>query len=98
VLNRDEVKDYNINVNFPEYSIKKIFPLVKESSKVRKYLPIAEMTQGRYPDKKWFWSLLFTVIPKWAKNYQTPFQSEEIKQRNITHLIMRKSSQYQTIG
>ena len=37
--------------------------------KIQKYLPIDEMDEGRYPNKKYFWGVVFTVEPEWATKY-----------------------------
>ena len=40
------------------------------------YLPVDEMNVGKYPDKKWFWSMAFTLIPNWAKAYHKRVQDQ----------------------
>ena len=45
---------------------------------LRRYLPAEEMDLGRYPDRRFFWGIAFTVQPRWANIY---FE-KVIEQRN----------------
>ena len=49
--------------------MKNIWPQVKHSQELHKYLPVDDMNRGKYPDREFFWGILFTVIPDWANKY-----------------------------
>ena len=34
-----------------------------------RYLPHREMDKGKFPDKTFFWSIVFTIRPFWATKY-----------------------------
>ena len=47
-----------------------MWPLVKHNKKIREYLPAEEMDEGeKYPDRKFFWGVAFTVLPDWSEKY-----------------------------
>ena len=63
VLHKDQVNMHTFNQNYHEYSVKNVWPLVKTASELHEYLPLIEMSKGKFPDKKWFMGLCFTLIP-----------------------------------
>ena len=34
-------------------------------------MPTDELAQQRWPDREFFWSVLFTILPEWAEAYVT---------------------------
>ena len=44
-------------------------------------MPTAEMDQGRYPDRAWFWATTFTIIPEWAQQYYDQVLKNREEQR-----------------
>ena len=52
-----------------EYSLKHVWPLVKQDKIIRRFLPADEMDEGRYPDRHFFWAIAFTILPNWATMY-----------------------------
>ena len=58
-----EVKHRTIDKNYDEFAVKNAYPLVRNCRELRKRLPHTEMNLKRYPDRKWFWGICYTVIP-----------------------------------
>ena len=58
------VKDH-----WDDWAVKNVWPQIKFNKLIREYLPYQEMLQGRFPDKEFFWGVLFTVVPTWANAY-----------------------------
>ena len=40
----------NVNQNWPDWSVKHAWPLIKDDERVHPYLPTDEMVIGIYPD------------------------------------------------
>ena len=58
-----------VNDHWNDWAVKNVWPLVKDNKQVCEYLPSDEMNEGRYPDKTFFWGVLFTVLPLWSTDY-----------------------------
>ena len=43
--------------------------MVHDCQPIIPYLPDDEMDIGKYPDRTFFWGILFTKIPIWAHEY-----------------------------
>ena len=69
VLEKREVKAMNIRAHWPEFSVKNVWPQIKEVGKIRSYLPSEEMEKGKLPDKEFFWGVVWTILPEWSKQY-----------------------------
>ncbi len=39
------------------------------------------MANGRYPDRAWFWAVVFTIIPEWAQQYYDQVLKNREEQR-----------------
>ena len=63
------MREHFFNQNFPEYAVKNVWHLVKDAKDLEDYLPVKEMNEGHDPNKKFFWGIAFTIIPKWARAY-----------------------------
>ena len=46
-----------------------VWKLVKLNKTLVTYLPDDEMNEGRYPDKVFFWGVLFAILPNWSNEY-----------------------------
>ena len=58
------VKDH-----WDDWAVKNVWPQIKFNKLIREYLPYNEMLQGRFPDKEFFWGVLFTILPTWSNTY-----------------------------
>ena len=59
----------NVDKKWSDWSVKNVYRLVKDSKKLADYLPIEEMNEGYYPDKIFFWGIVFTIEPEWSNKY-----------------------------
>ena len=69
VFEQDEISKHSIKHQWPEHAVKNVWPMVKHSQWLAKYLPTDDMNNGKYPDREYFWGLCFTLLPKWSENY-----------------------------
>ena len=58
-----------IKNSWPELAVKNVWPMVKDAPGLRDYLPSDEMEHGRFPDKIFFWGILFSVHSSWANEF-----------------------------
>ena len=109
VLTADQIMQRNFNYNYPEFAVKNVWPLVKHHEEFVEYLPDKEMDLGRYPDRKWFWGLALTLVPKWARSFVLTVHKvrKEHKRKlpaarliSMSHLWIKRLSQhdYQSKG
>ena len=65
----NEIREFSFNNSYEEYNVKNAWSQIKTSKTISRYLPVDEMDQGRFPDKKWFWAIAFTCCPQWVRRY-----------------------------
>ena len=68
-LKLEQVSQRNIKSSWYEFAIKNVWHLVKNDKELCTYLPSDEMDLGRWPDRKFFWGIVFTVRPAWGNDY-----------------------------
>ena len=68
-LEFDQVKLRKVDDHWNDWSVKNVWPLVCSNVEMCQYLPSEEMAEGRFPDKLFFWGVLFTVLPVWSNDY-----------------------------
>ena len=68
-INMKDIKQHNMNKDYFEFAVKNAWPQIKDSQKLKKYLPIELMAKGVYPDRVFFWNIVFTIEPEWANEY-----------------------------
>jgi hypothetical protein len=56
-------------MNWEEFAIKHSWKIMKNCKSIRPYLPHAEMNLGKYPNRLFYWGILFTLENKWANEY-----------------------------
>ena len=55
-----------------------VWPIVRNSEELRKYIP-DERIEGKFlVDKEFFWPVVFTVLPDWSNDYY----NEVVKNRH----------------
>ena len=65
-----DIKLLNTRQNWPEWSVKHAWSLIKDQKELHKYLPVDEMEIADcWPDRDFFWGIACTVLPKWAADY-----------------------------
>jgi hypothetical protein len=52
-----------------EYAIRNVWNQVKNHREFVSYMPSNEIELERYPDRKFFWGVALTIIPKWSRTY-----------------------------
>ena len=82
MLRNDEVQHQGYKMNTYEYAIKNVWDYVKDHQKLCSYLPTDEIAFGRYPDRRFFWGVAFTVIPRWSTAYLKQVEHERNMERN----------------
>ena len=73
-----------------DWSVKNVWPLIKNNLLVCQYLPSEEMNEGRFPDKIFFWGVVFTVIPEWADDYYEKVVAKRLEQKKAQELFKPK--------
>lgn len=63
LIETKEVTQMNIDQLWPDWAVKHVWPQVKAAKKIHAYLPTEEMDNGAYPDRNFFWGILFTRLP-----------------------------------
>ena len=46
-------------------------------------MPTDEMAQSRWPDRVFYWSVLFTLIPEWANKYCEAVNSQRNTEKPV---------------
>ena len=64
-----DLKPGKVHAHYHEYAVKHVWPLIQHHKQLVEYLPDQEIIQGKYPDREWYWNILFTVIPEWTNKY-----------------------------
>ena len=70
-LKQAEITAMPVHKHWPEFAISNVWPQVSHHERLRKYMPTDEMDQQRWPDREFFWNVLFTILPEWAEAYVT---------------------------
>ena len=63
----------------PEFAPKNVWFQVRDDPALIKYLPDEEMDLERWPDRKFFWGVLYSVRPEWVTAYVNRCQTERDK-------------------
>ena len=45
------------------------------------------MNEGRYPDKTFFWGVVFTVLPQWSTDYYEKVVAKRLQQQKKEELF-----------
>ena len=60
VLLNDQVTQFQVPTQ-PELAVKMIFTEMREDSELMSYFDIEQATKGRFPERPFFWGIMFTV-------------------------------------
>ena len=86
VLIASDVKvNQRIRDHLPEYAVKNVYSQIREHPAIVYYLPTEEMDLGRWPDRRWFWGVIASLIPTWVDTYV----AKCIVERNKIDLVKR---------
>ena len=64
-----EIKQRQLQRNWSEYALVNVWPQVKDNELLRQYLPATEMDGGKFPNREFVWSIIFSIIPQWGNRY-----------------------------
>jgi hypothetical protein len=68
---------------WPEFAVKNVWPKIENDIALHLYLPVDEMRKGVFPDRDFFWGILFTKSKVWADDYfKEVMQARNIKKEN----------------
>ena len=85
----DEIRQCGrIREHLPEYAVKRAWPLVRDDPLIVAYLPDEELDLERWPDRRFFWGIVYTIRPEWVEDYI----SQCIAQRDRMHLVNRMAT------
>ena len=62
-----------LKAHWSEWAVKNAYPQLKHYPSLMTYLHTDSMDEGHYPDRAWFWAIVYKVVPKWFLN--TPEQT-----------------------
>jgi hypothetical protein len=68
-LKADQVKLIQVDEHCPHYAVRNVWDLVRTNNEVRSYLPSSEMDEARFPDRRFFWGILGSIVPSFAAEY-----------------------------
>ena len=54
---------------YEEFATKNGYKLLKNCKSIVPYLPIEEMDKGKFPNREFFWGIVFTLEEDWANKY-----------------------------
>ena len=55
--------------HYEEFAVKNSYHLLKNCQSIKPYIPHEEMDRGKFPDRIFWWGIVFTLEPIWANNY-----------------------------
>ena len=76
-----------VNDHWNDWSVKNVWSLIRSNTEVCEYLPTEEMNEGRFPDKTFFWGVVFTVLPKWSTSYYEKVVAKRLQQQKKEELF-----------
>ena len=68
-MKNDQIKHKSFPMTTYEFAICNVWDQVKTCDHLTKFMPTDEIELKRYPDRKFFWGLALTVLPKWSNAY-----------------------------
>ena len=69
VLKTSDICMLNVGQHWNDWAVKHIWPLIKSRREVHDYLPVNEMEEDKFPDRKFFWGIVCTLLPDLSKQY-----------------------------
>ena len=66
VLQIEQIPTNAIKKHWYEYAVCNVLHLVQEDEELMKYFP-DELLDGKFPDRRFFWGILFALRPEWAE-------------------------------
>ena len=68
VLTTDKIPTNEIEKHWDELAVNNVLHLVENDKEVMDFMP-DDIKEGKFPDRRWFWGVLFALRQEWATKY-----------------------------